>query len=227
MAKVQFSPLISDMRNKVGGGVMSKNRSGSYVRSKVSPTQPASTYSANKRSMFTAISQAWRSITQAQRDSWNNAVVNYIKTDVFGNAKRPSGFNLYASLNNNLQDVGTAVISSPPLPSNVDNITSLTCTAVHAGAITITFSPAIAASMKVKLFATASISPGKQFVRSELRKIATLGVADTSPAIITTQYGAKFGAVGAAGQKIFVGMVEVNTTTGQMGRMTISSSVIT
>jgi hypothetical protein len=226
MAKVQFSALITDMRNKIGGGVMSKNRAGSYVRSKVSPTQPASTYSANKRSMFTNISQAWRALTQAQRDAWNNAVVNYVRTDVFGNAKKPSGFGLYTSLNNNLQDVGLASLSTPPLPSSVDNITSLSVTAVHAGALTLTFSPAIAAGMKVKLFATTAISPGKQFVKSELRKIATLASTDSSPYVATTVYGNKFGAVGAAAQKIFIGMVQVNSATGQMGRMTIASATI-
>jgi len=58
--KTLFGAIVVDGRGKLGGHVASKNRHGSYFRTKVSPSQPASQYSANVRARFTTISQAWR-----------------------------------------------------------------------------------------------------------------------------------------------------------------------
>jgi len=47
--KTLFGAIVVDGRGKLGGHVASKNRHGSYFRTKVSPSQPASQYSANVR----------------------------------------------------------------------------------------------------------------------------------------------------------------------------------
>ena len=40
MAKIKFGMMMTDASGKLGGQVFSKNRGGSYVRTKVTPTNP-------------------------------------------------------------------------------------------------------------------------------------------------------------------------------------------
>jgi hypothetical protein len=103
--KTKFGAIIVDGRNKIGGHVASKNRAGSYLRTKVTPTNPGTTYQVNVRNRLAGISTAWRALTEAQRKAWNVAVSNYARTDIFGDLKNPSGFNLHQQLNNN-QSIG-------------------------------------------------------------------------------------------------------------------------
>ena len=97
--KIKFGAIVVDGRGKIGGHVASKNRGGAYLRTKVTPTNPQTTFQSAVRNRLTAFSQGWRGLTQAQRDAWNAAVSNFSKTDVFGDIKQPTGLNLYVKLN--------------------------------------------------------------------------------------------------------------------------------
>jgi hypothetical protein len=225
--KVKFGAIVTDGRNKIGGHVMSKNRHGAYMRTKVSPSQPASTYSANVRARLATISTNWRGLLEAKRILWNNAVGDWKKTDIFGDIRNPSGFNLYQQLNNNLANVAGTSIDVPPLPVAVPTFATLSAAADNSDStLLITFTPAILATEKVKLFASAAISGGKSFAKSELRQIGVLDSTNTSVFAAKTMYEAKFGAIGAVGKKIFVAMEQVKLTTGQAGRKVQCSCVI-
>ena len=216
--KTQFGSIIVAGSGKIGGHVASRNRSGSYLRTKVTPVNPQSPAQTSIRNRLTSISQAWKALTDAQRASWNSAVSDYAKTDIFGSLKNPSGFNLYQMLNNNLLNIGSAMISVPPVPGSVFAFTSLALSVVTGTpAITLTFTAAIPATDKVKLFATAPMSAGKSFVKSEFRQIGVLTNANTSPFNATALYTAKFGSVTENGLKVYVKVVPVNVTTGQAG----------
>jgi hypothetical protein len=211
--KTLFGAIVVDGRGKLGGHVASKNRHGSYFRTKVSPSQPASTYSSNVRARLSTISQAWRGLTEASRILWNNAVADFKKSDVFGAIHSPSGFNLYQMLNNNSLTVGGNVIALPPQPVAVPSMTTLSAVCDNSdGSVTLTFTPAIVATEKVKLFASAALSGGKSFAKSELRLIGIMDSTSTSPFVATSLYTAKFGAVGTVGKKIFFATEEVKLT---------------
>jgi len=225
--KMKFGAIIVDGRGKIGGHVASKNRAGAYLRTKVTPVNPQTTAQLFVRNRFTGLSQAWRGLTQANRDAWNAAVSDYQKTDIFGDLRNPTGFNLYQRLNNNLLNIGESAIASPPLPDVVQAVV-LTSIAAAAGAGTLaaTYAPEIDAATKVKVFATAPQSAGKSFVKSEYRQIDVIITADASPFSIETEYTAVFGSVGVAGQKIFMQFVPVNLATGQTGTASQASAVI-
>lgn len=213
--KAKFGMVVVAGSGKVGGHVASRNRGGAYFRTKVTPVNPQTTSQLNVRARLTTRSQAWRGLTQAQRDAWNGAVANFAKTDIFGDLKNPTGFNLYQRLNNNLLNVGAAIISLPPVPSAVltVNATALAA-AAGAGTLSLTLSAAVPAGTAVKVFATAPQSPGVNFVKSEYRQISTLPAATATPVALGAAYVLKFGNW-ASGQKIFVRISFVNTVTGQ------------
>lgn len=216
--KVKFGAMVVEGRGKLGGQVASRNRAGAYFRNKVTPVNPGTTSQIGSRNRLTGLSQGWRSLTVAQREQWNQAVGDFAKTDVFGDIRHPSGFNLYQRLNNNLLVVGQSTIDSPPAAGEVESFTSLSVAAESGTqSFSLTFAPAISSGYSVKVFATAAQSAGKNFVKSEYRLIGVIDDADTSPVDFLSEYQAKFGDITADGSKIFVRLVQVNETTGQAG----------
>lgn len=226
--KVKFGAIIVDGRNKIGGHVASKNRAGAYLRTKVTPTNPETTFQVNVRNRLSGLSSAWRGLEDAERIAWNAAVADYARTDIFGDLRNPSGFNLHQKLNNNLLQVAKPVITTPPLPQAVDAFTSLSVEAANAGqTLVLTFAPPIADPSRVLVFATPSISPGISFVKSEYRFVIMLLASAFSPYSLGAYYIARLGVIGAAGMKIFVKMVQLNSDTGQAGIPIQASCIIT
>jgi hypothetical protein len=215
MALVKFSALVSDMRKKLNGSVFSHNRGGNYLRNKVTPVNPKTSYQVATRARFAQYSQNWRNLTAAQISAWNAATPGYAKSNIFGDLKNPTGLQLYQKVNNNLIASGGTAITSPAAPKGVSvvTLTSLTYT-VGVPALSIVFAGPVPALTRVKVFATPPMSAGINFVKSQLRLISTLAPAATSPANILAAYQAKFGSVGAIGQKIFVAFQFVDQTSG-------------
>ena len=225
--KAKFGAIVVDGRGKVGGHVASKNRSGSYFRTKVSPSNPQTNSQIQARARLTANAQGWRSLTDAQRSAWNNAVGDFKKTNIFGDSVNPSGFNLYCQININLAIAGEAAISVPPLPSEVAYLTALAVTAVNAtGVVTATFAPAIPVGSHLVIEATPSLSAGKSFVKNQFRVIGTFTSANVSPLAITSQYADKFGAPGEVGQKIHFRAKMIDDATGLVGAVVQATAVI-
>lgn len=224
--KAKFGAIVVDGRGKIGGHVASKNRGGAYFRTKVTPVNPQTGYQAGVRNRFTSLSQAWKGLTAEARDAWNSAVASYQRTDIFGDLKTPSGFNLYQRLNNVLISVGEAALAMPPLPTEVANVYATSVSnAIGVPAMSLTLNEAVPADTAVKLFATAPQSAGRSYVKSQFRLIAILPAAEASPYNMLADYQAKFGTNGAIGQKIFVKTVPCSTVSGQEGSAAIVSVI--
>ncbi len=216
--KMKFGAIVVDGRGKIGGHVASKNRGGAYLRTKVTPANAKTTFQQGVRAIFTQLSQGWRSLTQAQRDAWNAAVSGFSRTNIFGDLINPSGINLYQRLNNNLLSIGEALITTPPLPSEVGAcVLSAASNAIGAATMDLTFAPTVPANTIVKIMATQPLSPGKSFVKNEFRQIGTMPTAETSPFDVKALYLAKFGSQGEIGQKIVFKLLPINSVTGQAG----------
>jgi len=216
--KTKWGALIIDGRGKVGGHVASKNRGGSYLRTKVTPVNAQNASQNEVRNRFSGLSQAWRGLTAEQRSAWIAAVGDYSRTDIFGDSHNPTGFNLYQRLNNNLLTIGQAALTTPPLPGSVEAVTAVSVTISEGGAtMSLVMGAAVPANTDVKVFATPPMSAGKSFVKSEYRLITILAPLAATPVALKVPYEAKFGSVGLAGQKVFIKLVAVNETTGQEG----------
>ena len=225
--KIKFGALVVDGRGKIGGHVASKNRGGAYLRTKVSPINPQTTRQSAVRSQFTGYAQGFRGLSLANIAAWNAAVANFTKTDIFGDIKTPSGINLYVKLNMNLEQVGVAAISTPPLPGAVPAVDSVSVTADSAPqTLSIVYGPSpVPADTAFIMEATPGVSAGKSFVKSEFRQIGFLDAADTTPENALAAYTAVFGAL-VGGQKVFVRLTPVNKLTGQRGLGLTASTIV-
>lgn len=225
--KAKFGAIVVAGSGKIGGHVASRNRAGAYFRTKVTPVNPDTSYQAGVRSRLSTLSQAWRGLTAAQRLAWNSVVKDYARTDVFGDLQNPSGFGLYCRLNMNLVNIGESALSSPPVPDEVPNMATFSIAAAEgAGTLTLTFTPAIAATVKFIMFGTPAVSPGVNFVKPLYRQYDVLANGDASPFSNETEYEAKFGPIGAAGQKIFIKAVPILVASGQAGIPLSASAII-
>lgn len=224
--KALFGEIIVAGSGKLGGHVHSRNRGGAYVRTKVTPLNPDTSFQQAARAVLADFSSEWRTLTQAQRDAWDLAVEDYKVTDVFGAIRRPSGKNLFVRINANLDSVGVASITDPVAVAQVPEpvLTGVTIdegTAVFDIAFTNGF-----AAVTFQVWATASKSPGVSFAKPFFRLFDTILGGSVSPADADTTYRARFGAP-VVGQKIFVRIVPVNITTGQKGVGSEAFAIVT
>lgn len=218
MAGIKFSALVQEARGKLNGSVLSKNKGGNYMRNKTTPVNPNTAAQAAVRNNLTYIAQAWRGLTQQQRDGWSGVTEQYQRTNIFGDKTKLSGSQLFSRLNLNLLTVGEPDITDAPLPTNIASIDSISATAAASPAsFSLTFSPAIDTDTKMILRASPGMSPGISNAKNKMRIIGYLDDTNTSPFNALAMYQAKFGSIPPAGSKIFFDMEPVNKTTGVDG----------
>src|SRR4030042_5102037 len=159
--KAKFGAIVVDGRGKLGGHVASKNRAGSYFRTKVTPTNPNTAAQVLARSRLATLSVAWAVLTDAYRAAWNNATELWKSTNIFGDLKNPSGFNLYQRLNNNLAQVGVAAMNTPPQPAAIAAGPTFSFIPDNTGTMVLTFAPTpVPAGFAVLIDGTAPSRPG-------------------------------------------------------------------
>lgn len=225
--KAKFGAIVVDGRGKVGGHVFAKNRGGAYMRTKVTPSNPQTSYQSSVRQSLATFAQGFRSLTASQIAAWNAAVGDFKKTDIFGDIKNPSGINLYVKLNANLAEVAIAALTNPPLPSAVVGPETITATAA-AGipALSLAWTGgAVPANTSWIVSASAQVSPGVSAGKGKMRQLQVLPAADTTPTALLAAYNARFGTL-VAGRKIFIEVIAVNELTGQKSPALTTSLVV-
>jgi hypothetical protein len=227
-ALIKWGALVVDGRGKIGGTVFTKGRSGAVARNKVTPVNRRSSYQTAARNRLTTFSQAWRDLSQSQRDAWNAAVSDFTNTNVFGDTVQPTGKNLFTKLNINLALVGVSQISEPPTPAEIPAMTSITPTMANgAGTASLAFGPSpVPADTAFLIRSSVGLSPGREFISSQLKFIGYLDASDTTPEDFATIYQNRFGSIPAEGLKVFVEVVGINKVTGQAGTPLRASCVV-
>jgi hypothetical protein len=227
MASIKFGNVVVDMKGKISGNVYAKNKGGAYSRVRVIPANPKSVDQEAVRANFTSLSQAWRGLSQTNRDSWYQASINFPRKNRIGDVHNLSGNALYNALNRNLFDVGLSAIATAPTPASVGTVSIASVASDNsAQTVIITLDAVVPANTKLKIFASATLSAGINSVGTKLRQINTADVGAGVAIDVSVSYLAKFGTVGAVGSKIFISLVPVNKTTGQAGATVTFTSVI-
>lgn len=220
MAKIKFSALVQEMRNKLNGSVLSKNRYGNYVRNKTTPVNPQTEYQQAQRARLSSVSQLWATITDAARQGFADLANAHPFTDIFGDQKFLDGKAMFAKVNLNLLSAGQSTINAPVAFKGVPFIELTAVTAdVSDAEIEVTASSAtVPAGYTLVLQATPPMPPTVGFVKNQYRDIGTAALT-TSAADITALYNARFGSgwTTKLGSVIHVRGFLVDNTTGQSG----------
>ena len=225
MAKIKFGMMMTDARGKLGGQVFSKNRGGAYVRTKVTPTNPQTTFQTAVRSTFAAFSQAWSGLSDTLRSAWDGAVSNWSTTDVFGDLKNPTGKSLYLRLNQRAVNAGYASFTGVPAKAEmVEGI--VTEVEVAIGATEINISDNYSGSgARLVISATPVLSDGTTYVKNRLRDIYNELGSNNNPNSLYSAYVARFG-VPSADDNIYFGIKYVLSSGQSSPVQTIKAVVV-
>ncbi len=200
--KLKFGAIVTDGRGKIGGHVASKNRSGAYLRTKVTPSNPNTVAQVQARSILASLSQMWQTLTESQRSGWNNAVKEWGTTDIFGDIKNPSGINLFVKLNANLISVGYPTLLDVPAKSEIPAVVAIEGVyKISTDTLSVYFNNVLADGYKALVRATPRLSAGVSFVKSQFRVIDS-GIVLADKVALADVYSTKFGAV-SAGDNVF------------------------
>lgn len=222
--KIKFGSFVTDGRGKIGGHVASKNRSGSYLRTKVTPVNPQTSFQMQRRSLFGSLAQSWSGLSQTVRDGFNNAVTEWARTDIFGDIKNPTGQTLYIRLNQTAQNAGHPAIASVPakLPM-VDGVISSAIIGIATGEVMLTGAYG-GTDANTTVYATGVVGEGISFVKNRFRQIFSgqdlMNDANAVYAALVSRFG-----VPVAGDVIWLGVRYV-LPNGQQSPMQVLRVVV-
>lgn len=221
MAKVNFGPLANDARGKIAGIVYSKNKSGAYTRTKVTPANPSTPAQTLVRQNLGNLAQQWSgTLASSDRAAWTSYAATYPRLDVFGNSIVLNGLNMFISLNTVLLNTGNPIATDPPANNIVTPIpTDPAYIQVVESTGILHFSQTgaqVDGDDVYYLFAAAPMAAGRNPVKSDYRFIGTLTPGTTAFPVYQQAgvlYKAKFGNW-QVGQKLCLLIATMRTGSG-------------
>jgi hypothetical protein len=220
MAKVKYSALLEEMRGKLNGSVASKNRYGFYWRNKTVPVNPQTNFQSLQRGNLTGLSQAWKALTQLQREDWQQFSNNHPFNNIFGDSVTLSGNAMFVKVNSYRFNEGESMLTDSVEPTSSFKWLSASGSASDTnGVVTLDINPTFPADTNLFIYATPPESAGREFgsVKNDLRLIA-VSDGSASPIQLQNRYESRFGSViGKAGKKIFMRLLPVDQASGYPG----------
>jgi hypothetical protein len=209
--------LGTDLRNKIGNVVASKNRYGNFFRNKTTPKNPKTVKQLAVRDILKTVSQSWRNLSQAQMIAWNDYAMLFTYHDQIGRPYHLSGEAMYNKLNAQLGAIGVTSIPAIPdrnhIPASMTGFTVDVNTTPGNEDIELNLPGAIAATSSLIVRSTGIISKGVFYFKG-FRQFAVLTSAFVSGSSIKTQYLAEFGAMPVTGDKVVFEVVNVDNRSG-------------
>lgn len=216
MAKVIYGDIITDMRGSQGGTTYSRNRSGSYKKTKPIPTYRNTLAQQFTRGNLTEVASAWRGLTVSQRAGWDALAATIPLVNTLGETYFASGFNLHMNLNTSLLSIGEARISAAPVQPIIVPFTtfSVVCDA-SAQSVIATYTPTpVTAGLIMVIYASQQQSPGVNASRNILAVVAVAAAAEASSFTFSAGYLAKYPAALVTGKAVFFEAKLIEDSTG-------------
>lgn len=184
-----LSPLLGEMRGKVGGMVFSRNKGGPYVRLRSTPTNPNSSRQQTTRNFVGACAAAWSdTLTEAEREQWRewaetNSWLNSLGMSVFLTA-----LDWFTMVNTRLLDAGAAIITEPGDLSAPAPLTTMTFTIPTTTTVAIAFTPALVAGTRLFAWGSGPLPIGQNPNFLQARLIGYSAAAAASPVTLVLPY---------------------------------------
>lgn len=213
MAIVKYAPLIAEARGAVGDVVFSRNTYGAYVRDRVTPANPDTSYQQYRRGLLASCVSSWQSLSDAQRKEWCAYASFAIQKNIFGDDSRLTGYNLYIKLNYWRIRFASGAFTSPPdyvAPYHIRPV-SFSCDNSSVD-YTITWDVAPTSANRLIIYATPELSPGINYPYPHFRYL-TNNTSGTSKNIYGN-FSSRFGGPATAGKKIFLYLFTLHTASG-------------
>lgn len=231
MAVVKFSGLITDMKGKIGGTSFQGGTAGTiiksinYKRNGSKLTKADAGRVVNQKALIANLSSTWRTLSNAERDSWNTGAVNYPFKNKYGENYTGSGFQVFMHLNAGLELIGVGAHNTCPTPQTVDTSNVTSVTKDGTADMTLTLAAAVPGTSYLQVWATGLKAPGTSPHKSEYKLInnydseagATINIQDDWEDVYGTQ---------GTGGNVFFQFRYINQATGQKSTWTYAICVV-
>ncbi len=206
----------------LAGQTSSRNRFGQYRRSRAIPVNPNTSAQQAARDDFSAASQAWRGLTQAQRDAWAAYAATRPRTNSLGQTIYLTGHQTFVGLRALFAAVGLTLPTVPPAGA-APELTVMAVTNVTALAFAASAMPALVpADTAVQIQTSPPLSKGREF-NGDFRTVY-VAAATNSAEIDVNNMIARWGTL-AAGQKFFLRARPVSIAGGEGAWVTATTTL--
>jgi len=223
MASIKTGAGVALIRGSIGGTVFSQNANGAYSRNRSKGSNPNTIKQQFQRNSFGAQSRAWKTLSEADQQTWVSQAPNYPYINRLGETGRYTGFQLYVKVNNALNGVGVTPLSSMVSPTEVLPTATFELNSLDIASsnlfVQTTFaggSATIPTNCKGILLSTGFLSSGVyRPKKSQFRKAMIFN--STANTTNTNAYGNVTAVTGSptAGNVSFLSFYLINTVTGQ------------
>ena len=233
MANIQLAEILKKISGSLGDYTYSQTVAGIIIKKKSQPGSKNkfsfSDLQLYNQSLLSQLMTSWQTIKDSERQGWTKVASIFTKKDSNGIAFHPSGYNLFLSLNSNLQMINVEINSPPPRILPVDGLmkASLIISGMP-GLVLKIFFPKITTSMNTShmIYATPGMSPGRSYVLKQYRMIGVLPAGTADSYYIDSLYTAFF-PLPDKGKKVFIKLVPVDRRTGFSGTQIFFNSINT
>jgi len=227
MAKIEYGPMVSAASGSIAGTTFSRNRYGSYCRTKAIPVNPDTEYQQAVRTVLAELSQSWRGLTDPQRIMWRTWAQNNPFTDVLGNSQILQPNSAYVHLNALLVQAGDSVVASPPVADAPDALLTLSFVpSATLGSCLVTFTATPLADDDRMLIRAAVVnSAGITYVKNLYKLISITDKALATGVDIVTDLEERFGTM-VIGQVVHVSLAVLDSATGLTSPPLTNSQVV-
>lgn len=195
----------------VAGQTSSRNRFGQYRRSRAIPVNPNTTAQQAARDDFSAASQAWRGLTQAQRDAWAAYATTRPRTNSLGQTIYLTGHQTFVALRSLMAAVGLPLPTVPPAGASPGAVTPDVADTTVAGLTIDAVETPVPAQTAYQWQTSPPLSPGREF-NGDFRTVLVAPAA-AAGGVDGGNFADKWGTL-AAGQKYFVRVRAVSVAGG-------------
>jgi hypothetical protein len=217
MARIVYSALVTHINGSIAGTTFQRNAYGFTVKKKPTQVQPTTALQQVYKTNLQRLSGFWQGMSLTIRNSWDSyALANPV----------PSRLNPTSFLTGHAQWIRTNLIrqiSSSSLiltsPTNAqDTLNTGTVEVQRVGATLIYFNDSDSVLNTLTTFAfLSSVSPNsRSYDRSRTRWMGAFGLPGADQIDITAAYTAKFGSIPVAGEHLFLRIIYLNGTNGQV-----------
>lgn len=121
--------MVGQLSGKAGSTVASRNKAGSYFRTKTTPKLVQNAVTAAVRANLATLAARWRTITSSQRGGWRSLGALIIRTDSLGGSYSLTGLQAYESVNRNMSTIGGSTVDDAPAFTQPVALLTVTVTA--------------------------------------------------------------------------------------------------
>lgn len=225
MATIKPSGLVTGFKGKLQGSVLQYNSGGNIIRSNRNHNRATSQQWSLQKIKQATVAQHWRSLTDANRATWNAIVADYPTTNKWGDERIPSGYELHNRLNGALYSLFASMLDEAPAPEGVPSLTDNISEPDIDHWLRIKWGHSGGGTAIVVAYGSKPVPPGRTPSPGSYFRMNFNAVNDGDYIYYDEIYEAKYGKP-AVGMVVWVKGQIINEDTGELGSFLYSQTVV-